>query len=143
MCVIVCATRGGEASRRTQERAVALAKERNQELIFLCIVDPSFAGPLDDRTAAALDDELKRLGRALLNIAQSRAQEQDVGSRTICIIGKVWENIIAYLEEMDCGTLVIGRPRSNEIIQAFGPKDLSDFADEVRLSTGVEVVFVT
>ncbi len=31
---IVCATRGSEASRRTQERAITLAQERGAPLIF-------------------------------------------------------------------------------------------------------------
>ena len=66
---IVCATRGGEVSRRTQERAVALAKERGAELIFLCVVDPSFAGLVDEAMVATLTDELQRLGRSLLSIA--------------------------------------------------------------------------
>ena len=38
---IVCATRGGEASRRAQERAISLAKELEAELIFLYVTDPS------------------------------------------------------------------------------------------------------
>ena len=70
MGLIVCATRGGEASRRTQERAIVLARERSDELVFLCVVDPNFAGPQSEAVAAALEDELKRLGRSLLNIAR-------------------------------------------------------------------------
>ena len=49
---IVCATRGGEAGRRTQERAIALAKERGTELIFLCIFGPNFAGSLSKALSA-------------------------------------------------------------------------------------------
>ena len=79
---IVCATRGGEASRRTQERAIALAKERGAPLIFLCAVDPSFAGTVSDELAAALADELRRLGRSLLCIAQARAREKGVEAQT-------------------------------------------------------------
>jgi hypothetical protein len=34
----LCATRGGEASYRTQDAAIALAKERGDELVFLSLI---------------------------------------------------------------------------------------------------------
>ena len=57
MGLIVCATRGGEAGRRTQEQAIALAKERDEELVFLCIFDPAFAGNLSDALSEAVLQE--------------------------------------------------------------------------------------
>ena len=140
---IICATRGGEASYRTQERAIGLAKERNTELVFLCVVDASFAGPLDERLAAALDDELKRLGRSLLNIAETRAQEQGVSARTVCISGPVWESIEGFLQEINANTLVIGSSRSSAIDHAFGSGDVAEFAESLRQTVGVEVIVVT
>lgn len=140
---IVCATRGGEASYRTQERAISLANERGAELIFLCVVDASFAGPLDERLAMALDDELKRLGRSLLTIAETRAQEGGVSARTVCISGPVWESIQAYLDQVNASTLVIGSPRSSVMHQAFGSGDVEEFAGVCRLNAGVEVIVVT
>ena len=140
---IICATRGGEASHRTQERAIALAKERNTELIFLCVVDASFAGPLDERLAAALDDELKRLGRSLLSIAEKRAQEQGVSARTVCISGPVWESIEGFLQEINASAFVIGSPRSSRAHQAFGSGDVAGFAESLRQTVGVEVIVVT
>jgi nucleotide-binding universal stress UspA family protein len=140
---IICATRGGEASHRTQDRAIALAKERNTELIFLCVVDASFAGPLDERLAVALDDELKRLGRSLLNIAETRAQEQGVSARTVCISGPVWESIEEFFQETNDGTLVIGSSRPSAMDQAFGSGDVAKFAETLRQTVGIEVIIVT
>jgi nucleotide-binding universal stress UspA family protein len=140
---IVCATRGGEASYRTQERAIALAKERNAKLTFLCIVDASFAGPLNERLAAALDDELRRLGRSLLHIAEARAQEQGVSAQTVCMSGSIRENIQAYLQRVNASVLVIGQSRSNVVHQAFGSGDVGDFAETLRQIVSVEVIVVT
>ena len=140
---IICATRGGEASHRTQDQAIALAKERNTELIFLCVVDASFAGPLDERLAAALDDELKRLGRSLLNIAETRAQEQGVSARTVCISGPVWESIEEFLQEITASAFVVGSPRSNATHQAFGSGDVAELAESLRQTVGIEVIVVT
>ncbi|HHS96590.1 MAG TPA: universal stress protein [Chloroflexi bacterium] len=138
---IVCATRGGEASRRTQERAIALAKERGADLIFLYIVDPTFAGPVNGALAAAMEDELKRLGRSLLSIAQARAQEQGVRAKTVVRAGPVWETIKAYLKEVGAGTLVLGAP-GDEVDEAADVGDVNRLAEEVRRETGVEVVVV-
>ncbi len=138
---IICATRGGEASHRTQERAIALAKERNTELIFLCVVDASFAGSLEERLAAALDDELKRLGRSLLNIAETRARDQGVAVRTVCISGPVWEGIETFMRETGGGTLVIGSSRAGTMV--FGSGDVSQFAERLRQTVDVEVIVVT
>ena len=140
---IVCATRGGEASHRTRERAVALAKERDSDLIFLCVVDPSFAGDLDDWLAAAMEDELRRLGRSLLHIAQARAKSQGVDAQTVCISGPVWENIGNYLRKVKASALVIGLPKSVGTLDAFGSGDAAEVVDSLQRSTGIEVVVVT
>ena len=141
---IVCATRGGEASRRTQERAIVLAKEQGAELFFLCIADPSFAGPVSEPLEAALVEELSWLGRLLLCIAQSRAQEQGVAAQTAIRCGLVWPSIVEYLHETNAGTLIIGLPgtetasRSREFEARF-----AQFVERIRQSTHVEVVVVT
>jgi nucleotide-binding universal stress UspA family protein len=139
---IVCATRGGEASRRTQERAISLAKERDADLTFLCVVDPGFVEPSDQRLRTALEDELRRLGRSLLCIVEARADEQDVEARTVIRCGPVRENLEAYLRETGADTLVIGAPAGDRPIAALDPKDVDRLAEAVRESTGVEVIVV-
>jgi len=139
---IVCATRGGEASRRTQERAIALAKERGAELIFLCVVDPNFVKPTNKALAAALRSELKRLGRALLYIAQARAKEQGVDAKAVVRSGPVRDTIEAYLREVDAGTLVIGAPRGETTLQALDPGQVDLLAEDVERELGIEIVIV-
>ena len=60
---ILCATRGGEGSFRTQDSAIALAKEQGDELVFLYVADVSFL----NKTAAPLvidvESRLVKLGR--------------------------------------------------------------------------------
>lgn len=139
---IVCATRGGEASRRTQQRAIDLTKERGADLTFLCIVDPGFVEPSDEMLRSALEDELQRLGRSLLCIAQARAKEEGVESRTVVRSGPVRENLMAYLEESGAETLVIGAPERERQIVALDPENVEQLAEVVQESTGVEVVVV-
>ena len=65
---ILCATRGGEASYRTQDAAVALAKEQGDELLFLFVVNLGFL----DRTARAIRNLIAATerggGRTILDI---------------------------------------------------------------------------
>ncbi len=140
---IVCATRGGEASRRTQERAIALAKERGTDLIFLYVADCGFAKPLSPTLEAALNDELMRLGRSLVSIAQVRAQDQGVNARVVVLCGEVRESIEEYLRQVDASTLVIGAPRPTSAQRALDAEGVNQFADAIRQTTGVEVVVVT
>jgi hypothetical protein len=58
MDVILCATRGGEASLQTQRRAIEMAKERGAKIIFIFVVDVHF---LEHYTAyvPAMADEIK------------------------------------------------------------------------------------
>lgn len=138
---IVCATRGGEASRRTQERAIALAKEQKSELIFLYIADPSFAGPVSEALAVALTDELTWLGRSLLWIAQARAQKQGLEAQMVVRHGAVWPTLEDYLRQVNAGTLVIGSPRTGAL-HTFTPEEIQRLAQAVRQATDVEVVVV-
>ena len=139
---IVCTTRGGQASRRTQERAIALAKETGAELIFLCVADPSFAEVKDEVRAAALCDELTRLGRSLLCMAESRAQKQAVKAQSVVMCGPVWQTVEEYLRQVNAGTLVIGAPQTGATLRPFDPGDMDRFIDRVRKTTDTEVVLV-
>jgi nucleotide-binding universal stress UspA family protein len=139
---IVCATRGGEASRRTQEKACALAAEREERLIFLYVVDPSFAEGVAGEMTEALTAELRILGRSLLRLAQHRARERDLRPEVIIREGPIRETIEAFLQEVQASTLIIGAPRSEEEPATFEPDQLSAFAKEIEQATGATVIVV-
>ncbi len=140
---IVCATRGGEAGRRTQERAIALAKERGTELIFLCVFDPNFAGSLSKALSAAVAEEQQWLGRSLVSVAQARAQEQGVGAGAVVLSGAVLESIEEFLCESGASTLVIGEAKIDSALSAFRHGTVQSCARHVEQNTSVEVVVVT
>jgi nucleotide-binding universal stress UspA family protein len=140
---IVCATRGGEAGRRTQEQAIALAKEQGAELTFLCVFDPSFAGPLDGALAAAVEKEQQWLGRALLGTAQARARREGVDAGAVVLSGPVLESIEDFACESGASTLVIGEARIDSPLSAFRHGMVHSCARHVERNTGVDVVVVT
>ena len=143
MGTIVCATRGGEASRRTQERAIALAKERRAELVFLCVFDATVAERLSSGLANAVAEEQQWLGRALMSIAQARARDEGLEAGAAIRSGPVLASIEAFVCQVDASTLVIGEPKTDSPLAAFHPGTIMSCAKQVEQNTGVEVVVVT
>ena len=88
MGLILCATRGGEASYSSQQAAIALAKERNDEIVFLYIINLSFLDKTSAPIVVNIENELEQMGRFFLLMAKERAAEQGVKVRTI--IRRAW-----------------------------------------------------
>jgi hypothetical protein len=69
MSLILCATRGGEASIPTQEKAIDLAKEKGFALAFLYVADSSFLNKTAAAVVVDVDEELIHMGEFLLTMA--------------------------------------------------------------------------
>lgn len=140
MSVILCATRGGEASYRTQDKAIAMAKERGATLLFLYVVDLRFL----DKTAAPIvvdvENEVTDMGEFFLLMAKERAAEQGVSAMTACRSGRVHEEIKKVALEQGVSMVVLGRPAGSE--SAFQLSSLEAFAAEIKNETGIETIVV-
>jgi nucleotide-binding universal stress UspA family protein len=138
---VLCATRGGEASYRTQDAAIVLAKERGDELLFLFVVDTHF---LDKGRRAVRPDvvaeEMSHMGEFLLAMAQERAQKQGVAADYLLRRGEFRDELKAAAREEGVGLVVLGQPGGKG--SAFVPGDLEAFAAEIEAETGVEAVIV-
>lgn len=140
MGLILCATRGGEASYRTQQAAIALAKENGDEIVFLYIIDLHFL----DKTAAPIvvniENELDQMGQFFLLMAKERATEQGVEVRTITRRGKVREEIINAVLDEGATRVVLGRPVGKQ--SAFQESSLQSFTNEIKRVTEAIPVLV-
>jgi hypothetical protein len=138
---ILCATRGGEASYRTQDAAIALAQERGDELLFLFVADIGF---LNKTGRAVRPDvvttELENMGRFLLLMAQERAQKQNVRASYIVRHGSFRDELKDAALQPDVTMVVLGKPVGEE--SAFVPASLEAFAKEVETETGTPVRIV-
>lgn len=137
---ILCATRGGEDSYQTQDKAIDLAKELGDTLVFLYVVDLHFL----DKTAAPImvdiEEEVINMGEFLLLMAKERAKEQGVIAETIYRKGNVREKIKSTANEI-CATLIIlGQPGGED--SAFRMADLLAFAFAIESETGIKVKIV-
>jgi nucleotide-binding universal stress UspA family protein len=135
---ILCATRGGEASYRTQDKAIALAKERGDTLLFLYVADLHFL----DKTAASIvvdvGNEVTKMGEFLLLMAQERAREAGVEASLITREGDVREQIKAAAVEEGVDLVVLGRPADET--SRFKLEALRAFAAEIEEETGISAV---
>jgi nucleotide-binding universal stress UspA family protein len=137
---ILCATRGGEASRRTQEKAIALAKERGDDLVFLYVVDIHFLDKMAAPILVDVGNEVTKMGEFLLLMAQERAAQQGVTATAIARKGKVREELKKAALEEGVSLVVLGQPVGDGSV--FQSASLQAFADELEAETGVEIRIV-
>jgi len=135
---ILCATRGGEQSYRTQDAAISLALERGDELVFIFVVNVEFLR----RTSRAVRPdtvtaEMDRMGKFLLGIAQERAAEQGVDAKVDLRHGRLRDQIKAAVRQARATAVVLGRPTGTRSF--FALKSLQQFATELEAETRAEV----
>ena len=140
MGLILCATRGGEASYRTQQAAIALAKEQSDEIAFLYIIDLSFLNKTAAPIVVNIENELDQMGRFFLLMAKERATEQGVEVRTITRKGIVQEEIINAVLDEGATQVVLGRPAGE--LSAFQTSSLETFAAEIERETKAITILV-
>jgi nucleotide-binding universal stress UspA family protein len=134
---ILCATRGGPASYRTQDAAVALARERGDELIFLYVADLHFL----DKTAAPIvvdvEHQVVKMGEFLLLMAQERAAARGFTVQTIVRQGRLRAELVAAARELEVDLIVLGRPLDQDAF--FDDIALQAFAAGLQAITNIEV----
>jgi len=135
---LVCATRGGEASRMVQMEAIHLAKEMGMPLVFLYIIDEDVLKKVDPPMKTAVYDELMWMGKTLLRIAQKRAGVENLDAQLIVRTGDVKEEIGRFLKESNAGLLLLGAPRGTTA-NVFGDDAIEQFAQAIERNTNINV----
>ena len=137
---ILCATRGGEASYRTQKKAIELALQRGDELVFLYVVNIEFLNKTAAPIVVDVATEIEHMGEFLLAMAQERAREAGVEANLVTRKGDVREQIKAAAVEEGVDLVVLGRPADEASL--FKPEALRAFAAEIEEETGISVVIL-
>jgi nucleotide-binding universal stress UspA family protein len=140
MGLILCATRGGEASYRTQQAAISLAKEHSDDIVFLYIIDLSFLNKSAAPIVVNIENELEQMGRFFLLMAKERASEKNVECRTIIRKGIIREEIINAVIDEGADRVVLGRPAGQ--LSAFQESSLEEFATEIEDLTEATTMIV-
>jgi hypothetical protein len=134
---ILCATRGGEASRRTQDAVIAMAKEKGASILFLYIVDVEFL-KLTARGVRAdvVATEMEHMGEFLLAMACERAAAQGVESEMCLRHGPLLEALESAAREGGADAIAFGRPAGPE--SSFSLADLELLAKQIEADTGIK-----
>jgi nucleotide-binding universal stress UspA family protein len=140
MAKILCATRGGEASYRTQDRAIALAKGRGDTLIFIYVVDLQFLNKTAGPIVVDAENEVTKMGEFLLVMAKERAAEQGLEAETRLYTGSLGEELKKAAREEQASLIVLGRPADTKSI--FKLAELQKFANQIEEDTGVATLII-
>ena len=137
---ILCATRGGEDSQRTQRAAIALAREQGDELVFLYVADASFLDKIAAAVVVDVQAELEQMGRFQLALAQEQAAEEGVRAEIAIRYGQLRKEMVRAAQEIGATSVVLGRPQEETAV--FDEAKLEEFAAELKAKTGAEVLVV-
>ncbi|MCL7454242.1 MAG: universal stress protein [Anaerolineae bacterium] len=134
---ILCATRGGEASIRTQDAVIAMAKKEGATIVFLYVVDVEFLrltarGVRPDVVAT----ELERMGEFLLAMAVERAAAQGVEADMIVRRGPLTQALEEVGQQLGADAVAFGRPAG--VDSSFSLSDLEKLAARIEEDTGIE-----
>ena len=134
---ILCATRGGEASQRTQDAVIAMAREEGATILFLYVVDVEFLkvtarGVRPD----VVTTELEHMGEFLLAMACERASAQGVEAETCLRHGPLVEALESAAREEGVDAVAFGRPAG--VDSSFSLVDLQNLAAKIEEDTGVK-----
>jgi hypothetical protein len=132
---ILCATRGGEQSIRTQEAAIRLAKDTRDELIFFIAYDVEFMQDADFALRSELvADEVEHMCVFLMLMAVERAAKHDVTARYIVREGAFAEMLVDVIRDEGITTVVVGRP--GEHASRFALAHLEEMGEQIEADTG-------
>ncbi|MEN8098392.1 MAG: universal stress protein [Chloroflexota bacterium] len=141
--MIVCATRGGEASLAAQDYAIKLAQDTNQELVFLCVTDTHVLAGTSDTRPHDIAHDLTRMSEFILCIAEDRARDAGLENvRWVCHLGNAREEIQRFVTDSGASVLVLGRPALEGDEQRFSYGELESFARYLESELDLKVYFV-
>lgn len=141
MSGIVCAIRGGPASRPTIEKAIQLAVETELPLYFLYVVNLDFLSHTSSSRTHLISKELTEMGEFILLTAQSKAQAKGIDANGIVHKGNVRDEIVNLCQEMMADYVVLGKPKVQPGKENVFTEDRMDrFAERIAEESGAEII---
>lgn len=134
---ILCATRGGEGSDRTVERAIALSRAQDDELVFLFVADASFLAQMAAPMVVDIERRLEDMGRFQLARIEKKAAAQGLMTLTVVRRGRFRRQLAAAARELDVTLIVLGTPGGHTSV--FEEETLPAFAASLEAETGIPV----
>ena len=106
--MILCPTRGGQASYPNQNWVIELARQRGVEILFLYVSNIQFLDQSWMPKIVDIETELEEMGDFLLAMAQERAAKAGVTAHTTVQRGDFRGVLEAIIDEHPVDTVVLG-----------------------------------
>lgn len=141
MSGIVCAVRGGPASRSTIATAITLAQETGLPLCFLYVVNLDFLSQTPTSRVHTISQEMHEMGEFILLMAQEMSARKGIIAVGTVRHGSVSDEVISLCHELEAEYLVLGKPKVERDDTVFTQELLHRFVARTEEQTGAKVVF--
>ena len=142
MSGLICAIRGGPASQPTIDYAIQLAKETDQDVRFLYVINIDFLERTESSKVQTISVEMEHMGEFILLLACDGANSQGVEAEGTVRHGSISDEIIQLASELEAKHVVIGSPRGDGDEDVFTQERLGSLRDKIEEETGAEVIFL-
>lgn len=140
MSTILCPTRGGESSFPNQDRAIALAKERNTGLLFLYVADIHFLNLTASPVLVDMATELEEMGQFMLAMAEERAEKSGVQATSVVKRGVFRQALKEVVADYPITTVVLGAPTQETAFTTSSYQQ--ELIEELTTELNVEFIVV-
>jgi len=134
-------TRGGDTTYRNQDRAAAMAQERDKTLLLLYVANVHFldhtAGPVQ---LELVEKELDELGEFLLALAQERVEKKGLAVESVVCHGELQQSLIEVIKRHEVTAVFLGRPAHDAALTTM--QFISNLARSLPVELGVETYVV-
>lgn len=133
MGTILCATRGGEESVRTEAAAIEQAAAGGDEIVFFYVVNVEFlAHAKYTLRSDVVHEELGEMAEFLMAMAVERAHRKHVKARPLIRHGDFAEELVKAAVEVGASLVVLGRPGDDE-----AGEHLEALVEQLTRETGI------
>lgn len=137
---ILCLTRGGEASYPNQDGAIAIAKDLDEELLFLYISSVQFLDYSAAPKVVDIESELDEMGEFLLVMAQERARKAGVMADILVRRGNFNEVLKDVIREYPIEMVILGSSTGDTGV--ITEEYISEITEEISREYDVEFIIL-
>jgi len=138
---ILCAIRGGPASQPTILASIELAKETQETIYFLYVVNLDFLTHTSSSKTNHISKEIEEMGEFILLSAQEQAVLAGADAECVIRDGKVMEEIVAYCQELKPAYVMLGTPEEDREDNLLTLERLQAFAERIEDTCQAQVIF--
>ena len=141
---IVCGVTGSAHSQKAAMEAAVLAKQHQANLTYVYVVDAGFLTEnMGGRISADMAEAgLDKLGKHIVDYAETLAQSQGVTPKKLVLRGNVLEVLKQVVIEEKADLLVLGHEKRTFFEKALFKGTVEDHVDELKQQTGAEVTVI-